>query len=1428
MSKAKRARNLGISKKILLILSLIIIIAGMIIGLEPKIGTTIASLINGDIKEYDASNFIQDTFTQDNTRYVPIKLGSTDETVSKADVENEFRKAGVTVKGYSSDKIGTGTVVDTNYGKYTILIYGDTNGDGRVNILDAQRVVQHIVYGGNSTLTGAYKIAANVEKEKENEINVLDSARIIKFIVYGNSIIDSMPTSDIKNDHEKPVIKLNGEDTVRINVSTSAKPVEYKDQGAIAEDNVDHTVNSKIVTTSNVNVEKPGEYKVRYSVTDSNGNKADEVIRTVIVENYIAGIKIDTPPTKVDFAKGEEIKLDGIKVIAIMAYDDGQEVEIPADEIEVTPKVADTDKNDIDRQKVTLTYGDVSTTLNITVTPHVPIFKTSADFLDKVGLNDTYTAPIVTAEDDQDGTPLNVTVSMSATAPDGTTTDLGECTQSQISNLIDTSELGTKYTIKYTATNKLGNPNTLTKTITVVDVIRSVVFAADSELENKNYLNGDKISLKGISAIVNWRSGETTTLRYTKLIAYCEGSDEANIAKYNPNSIGASQTITVKYKTKNAVTGEDEEHIVGTLQIEVSKRLETVVNTKLPASVSEIYQDVCVARVKAGDGEEDIDKDKIDVDIKVKDGSTVTSDLEIKTWKENVIDENGNKCVDVYCVVTEPAVFDITITPYTTKLEGYTPIGTITPALVYLTSKIEAEPDAIRLSAPKIEGVTTQPIRYMTGDELVTNVTYYHTYTNNRFTPSSRQVKVPAVRYNDYNISVEFERVNSSNTTVLDTIDSSYLSYELFTGGEDPVNAATENGRVEKIKIRVLKDLNTIETDGTTVRTTMSVYRKGTDPADTKVSDQKPVVIYNEPKETLTFGELNKTNITLAMAKTTSPDYVVKQIDGLYYTMVPVSLRNQYQAGFELTNDMLTKAVSDGGIDVGHYDNNGNKTSLIKVIGVIGNGSVFSKAEEDQTINYIGIAPLNTITTSAELNKLINGEIRVNYGRTGKDRVDNYIETINVITPPVSKITVNNAGVNSIVCYTPTKIAEIKSATEINILQTGKLGIRVSDGARTYDIKTTGRPEETGNDVGFIEREKEGSKGTIELLFWSKKDMTYTITPYIKDVANSDGARITVDARHNTEVNLLVFNSKSETDYVGSTNGMAVPGGTDTWVNVRFYHRYDKNNIVPVNVKAKDISYEKLTNSVGGAWSIESVSNGSAGAIADSAIVDHVQISIGEDVKLGEDLEFNIKINNGSEYFTEKITIIVGSADKTTEVKVGSGQDNENMTIYQYLPAGSKLMPNTTDLYKLPNGDMVYSYKDIYYTLTPIKMNGTNTADKLVKEYMNEYEDSKDEENKISFIDQTNTGLFGENTIVMLGFIKDENGTITVAENDNDELAYVGIGISDENIKLLEDQLQGENTSVVLMKVNVYYTPEGKDKAEWQQRINISKYTGTR
>lgn len=1426
MSRAKRAKESQIFKKILLIIVLLIVITGMIIGLEPDIQKSIASIMQTNVGSYDASDFVRETFTKDDTKYVPIKFKNTEETLSKEDVERDFQKAGITVRGFSSDKMATGTKVETNYGTYTLLIYGDVNGDGKVNILDAQAIIKHIVNGGGNTLTGAKKIAANVEKENEDEINVLDSARIIRFIVNRENIINSLPTSDIKNDHEKPVIKLNGSEEVTINVSTKDRPVEYKDEGVTVEDNVDHTVNNRVVVTSNVNIEKPGNYIIRYNATDSNGNQAEEVIRKVKVENYITGIRIDTLPTKVDFAKGEEIKLDGMKVTAIMAYDDGDIIEVPLDEIEVIPDIATTDKTELDRQKVEIDYKGFKAEFDITVTPHVPIFEISGDFLEKVGLGDTYIAPNVTAKDDETSEPLEVKITISSTAPDGTVVNLGECSPQDISRLINTSTIGTKYTIKYTAVNKHGNPNTLTKTVTVVDVIERVGFEADSNMEKKDYLHGDTIELKGISAVINWKSGNITRADYTKLIAYSGDSEEANIAKYD------KQTITIKYKTKNAVTDEDEEYTIGTLQINVRKRLENVINEASDSSVGEIYDKILVATVSAGAGEEDITSSKIDVVIKPiadKDGNlNVTADLETEIWKEERTVSGGRKVVDVYCAISEKATFEITINPYTAKMVGYEPLTQITPAVVHLTTDITAEPTSIKLSDFKIEGVSSQPSKYKVGDELVSNVTYYHTYSNDVF--RTKKVELPAIYPSDYNIELLFGIYNSTNTVKEQDLSSDKVKYELLT--KDGMNAIEEdgrptNGRVAKIRIKILEDLSTDETAGKVVRTTMEVYKKGTDPKVTKVGDQKPVTIYNEPKQTLTLGEINKDNLKLSMTSEYtlgSKDYMIKKFDdGLHYTILPIDLRDQFTSGLDITNDMLTKTVQNGGIEINHYDSSNNKTSLVKVIGIIGDGRTFVKASGNEKINYIGIAPVSTISTNAELDKLTNGKIEVLYGRTGKDRVEKHINSISIVTPPVSQIVVKGNGVKNIVCYKNTEIAEIKSQAEINRLTTGKLGIKVTGEGKSYTITQAGTHEQTNSDVGFTEVEKSGENGTIVISFWTKKPGTYTIIPYIQGKSGSDGTPIIIEASHDNTVDLIVFNSKSETDYVGS-NIMNVPGGQATWFNVRFYHKYDQNNIVPIKVPAKNISYDKLTSAD---WTIKTVAEGTTVETARDEYAEGIQVNIGANVTIGTELEFNMTVNNtGGEDYTKKMTLIVGRAEKTTEVKVGSGRETEWMTIYQSTPAGATKMYDIDGgtLYRLSNGNMLYhdrSNTGIYYTLVSIRMNSGNTENKLVQEYINQDMSYKDQEENISFIDKTNVDELSENTIVMLGFTE-TNGKITIAES-SDEISYVGIGISDENIAELEDSAENIDGTVVLMTVNIFYTPKGENTAKLQQTINISR-----
>ena len=87
------------------------------------------------------------------------------------------------------------------------------------------------------------------------------------------------PSLDKAKDIIKPVITLTGDSEVTI-----TKGDEYTDAGATASDNLDGNITSQIVTTGTVDVDNAGTYYIRYNVEDSGGNKAVEVVRTVIVE----------------------------------------------------------------------------------------------------------------------------------------------------------------------------------------------------------------------------------------------------------------------------------------------------------------------------------------------------------------------------------------------------------------------------------------------------------------------------------------------------------------------------------------------------------------------------------------------------------------------------------------------------------------------------------------------------------------------------------------------------------------------------------------------------------------------------------------------------------------------------------------------------------------------------------------------------------------------------------------------------------------------------------------------------------------------------------------------------------------------------------------------------------------------------------------
>ncbi|MEK9165469.1 MAG: immunoglobulin-like domain-containing protein, partial [Patescibacteria group bacterium] len=91
-----------------------------------------------------------------------------------------------------------------------------------------------------------------------------------------NSITDNSKT--ITLDITAPVITLNGGNPVTIEVGTV-----YNDAGATANDNYDGNITANIITVNLVNTNVIGAYTVSYNVTDSSGNQAVEITRTVNV-----------------------------------------------------------------------------------------------------------------------------------------------------------------------------------------------------------------------------------------------------------------------------------------------------------------------------------------------------------------------------------------------------------------------------------------------------------------------------------------------------------------------------------------------------------------------------------------------------------------------------------------------------------------------------------------------------------------------------------------------------------------------------------------------------------------------------------------------------------------------------------------------------------------------------------------------------------------------------------------------------------------------------------------------------------------------------------------------------------------------------------------------------------------------------------------
>ena len=149
----------------------------------------------------------------------------------------------------------------------------------------------------------------NYDKDLTSKIKVEEKDDSVIYTVTDSSKnTNSVTRKLVYEDKSSPEIKLNDGEELYISVGGS-----FNDPGYTANDNCDGDITSKVTTSGSVDSNKEGTYEITYTVSDSNGNKA-EVKRRVIVSNGIIYLTFDDGPNMgttnviLDILKEEGVK----------------------------------------------------------------------------------------------------------------------------------------------------------------------------------------------------------------------------------------------------------------------------------------------------------------------------------------------------------------------------------------------------------------------------------------------------------------------------------------------------------------------------------------------------------------------------------------------------------------------------------------------------------------------------------------------------------------------------------------------------------------------------------------------------------------------------------------------------------------------------------------------------------------------------------------------------------------------------------------------------------------------------------------------------------------------------------------------------------------------------------------------------------------
>jgi hypothetical protein len=253
-------------------------------------------------RDGDFTDAGEQVWTQGNTQASPVS-GSF--TIPSSAVENSTRMR-VSMK-YNALPTACETFTYGEVEDYTVIIEGsgpDTtapvitlNGASTINLNPGDTynelgataidnvdgdISANINIGGdtvNTNALGTYTVTYNVSDAAGNA-----ATQVVRTVI----VADTAP----------PVITLIGASTINLNVGDT-----YNEQGATATDNFDGNLTSSIAISGTVNTSTAGTYFVNYNVSDSSGNAATQVTRTV-------NVTADTTPPVITLIGASTINLN--------------------------------------------------------------------------------------------------------------------------------------------------------------------------------------------------------------------------------------------------------------------------------------------------------------------------------------------------------------------------------------------------------------------------------------------------------------------------------------------------------------------------------------------------------------------------------------------------------------------------------------------------------------------------------------------------------------------------------------------------------------------------------------------------------------------------------------------------------------------------------------------------------------------------------------------------------------------------------------------------------------------------------------------------------------------------------------------------------------------------------------------------------------